>query len=180
MQLQQHPSPRRSRQGYAMLVALLLMALLAVIGSSTLQVAGIDQRIAVQNRKHMMVLNTAAAGVEHGRNELEYNDPPNEGLDSAPDTYADFVTTAEAEADFGGVAYTHNLGVYYVTATYHRCGNPPPGYSTEFGRTSFRSDYWELKSTARMTDTTYTNINETQAQVSSLIRRVERGTCKLR
>ena len=28
-----------------------------------------------------------------------------------------------------------------IKAVYQRCGNPPPGYSTEQGRASFRSDY---------------------------------------
>ena len=77
-------------------------------------------------------------------------------------------------------AYAHNLGVYWVSATYHRCGNPPPGYSTEVGRDGFRSDYWEMKSTARMQDTTFTNLNETQAVTSAMIRKVVQGTCKVR
>lgn len=168
------------RRGYVMIIALILLALIAVIGSSTLQVAGIDQRIAVQNRKHMMVLNTAIAGTEHARYEIQHNDPPDEGIDSGADTYDDFVTTTEAETDFGGVAYTHNLGVYYVTATFHRCGNPPPGYTTEMGRSGFRSDYWEMESTGRMTDTTYSSINETEAVSSSMVRKVMRGRCKVR
>ena len=176
-------SPRSllaDQRGYVMIVALLLMALIAIIGSSTLQVAGIDQRVALQNRKHMMVLNTASAGTDHARDELQNENPPNEGIDTATDTFDDFVSLSEAEADFGGSSYAHNLGVYYVTATYHRCGNPPPGYSTEMGRNAFRSDYWEMESTARMTDTSYTNVNETEAVSSALIRKVMQGRCKIR
>jgi len=164
-----------------MIVALVLMALIAVIGSSTLQVAGIDQRIAVQNRKHMLVVNTAVAGTEHARFELQTENPPDEGFDdTSTDTHDDFVTTAEGDNDFGGTGYAHNLGVYYVTATYHRCGNPPPGYSTEIGRSGFRADYWEMESTARMTDTTFSNVNETQAVSSTLVRKVIQGRCKVR
>ena len=45
-------SPRRSGQrGYIMLVALIVMAILAILGVTTLRVAGIDQRVAIQNRK---------------------------------------------------------------------------------------------------------------------------------
>jgi len=157
------------------------MALLAVIGSSTLQVAGVDQRIALQNRKHMMVVNTSDAGTEHGREALEERDPPNEGLDTSGDTYGDFVTAQDAETDFGGLNYTHNLGVYWVTATFHRSGNPPPGYSTELGQDKFRSDYWELESTARQQTTDYsTNINETRAVTSAMVRKVRFGTWKIR
>ena len=169
-----------NRRGYVMLVALLLMALLAVLGATTLQVAGVDQKIAIQNRKHMMVLNTANAGTEHARKTLQNTNPTSEGVDSGTDTAADFVTAEEAEADFGGLEYTHNLGVYWVTATYQRCGYPPPGYSTEIGRNQFRADYWLMNATARMQDTSYTSINETQANAASLIRKVLRGTCKIR
>jgi hypothetical protein len=179
----------RDRRGYIMLVALLIMAILAVIGSSTLQVAGIDQRIAVQNRKHMMTLNTSHAGTEHARSELMYEDPPHEGIDTGNDTFGDFVNATEAETDFGGVAYgsfgrSHNLGVYWVTATYHRCGNPPPGYSTELGGNKFRSDYWEMASTARMqtsaSSASSAAMNETTASSSMLLRKVKFGTCKIR
>ena len=53
-------NPRSDRRGYAMLLAMLLIAILAVIGATTLSVAGVDQRIALHNRKHMMVLNTSS------------------------------------------------------------------------------------------------------------------------
>lgn len=183
-------APRRSNeQGYILLVALLIMAVLAVLGSSTLQVAGIDHRIAVQNRKHMMTLNTSHAGTEHARASLMFEDPPVEGLDSGPDTYGDFVTATEAETDFGGIAYasngggrsSHNLGVYWVSATFHRCGNPPPGYSTELGQNKFRADYWEMESTARMQSSTSSGaVNETTATTSMMVRKVKFGTCKIR
>lgn len=171
---------RRSRRGYVMLIALLLMALLSVIGATSLSIAGTDQRIAIHNRKHMMVMNTSSAGTEHARYELQSQNPVNEGLDTGPDTYDDWVTAEEAETDFGGLTYTHNLGVYWVTAVYQRCGYPPPGYSTEIGRNQFRADYWMMSSEARMQDATYTNINETQANTASLIRKVLHGTCKIR
>ena len=105
------PMRTGSRGGYIMLVALLLMAILAVIGASTLQVAGIDQRIAHQNRKHVMSVNTSHAGTVHARERLMYNDPPNEGLDTAPDSYGDFVGATTAETSFDGLTYAHNLGV---------------------------------------------------------------------
>ena len=173
--------PRRAdRGGYIMLVAMILLAILAVIGATSLSVAGVDQRIALHNRRHMLVMNTAAAGGQHARWELEHENPADEGLDTAPDTYGYFVSATEAEGDFGGLAYTHNLGVYWVEATYMRCGNPPPGYSTELGSTGFRSDYWQMTSTARMQDTSYTNINETQASTASIYRKVIRGACVVR
>lgn len=178
------PLPRGDRRGYVMLVTLMLMAILAVIGATSLQVAGIDQRIALQNRKHMLTINTAHAGTEHARDRLRFEDPPNEGIDTAADTFGDFVPATAAETSFGGVAYTHNLGVYWVTATYHRCGNPPPGYSTEKGNDKFRADYWEMESTARMADTPSSEAaaatNETLATSSMLVRKVKFGTCKIR
>ncbi|MDG1478420.1 MAG: hypothetical protein P8R54_02470 [Myxococcota bacterium] len=176
-----HQLNRRSdRRGYVMLVAMVLLALLAVLGSSTLTIAGVDQRIALQNRKHMLVLNTSSAGNEHARDELRWTNPLSEGIDSG-DTHDDFVNAAAAEADFGGLTYTHNLGVYWVSATYIRCGNPPPGYSTEVGRAGFRSDYWLMESTARMQDAvTNDNINETQAKTASVLRKVMDGSCRIR
>ena len=169
------------RRGYIMLVALLLMALLSIVGASTLRVAGIDNRIALQNRKHMMVLNTSHAGTEHAREKIQDEDPVDENTDTNPDTFADFVKATEAEAEFEGLAYTHNLGVYWVSAVYHRCGNPPPGYSTELGQNKYHSDYWEMESTARQQEEgTYSNINETLAMTSMMVRHVEFGTCKIR
>ena len=127
---------RRGERGYIMLVALIMMAILTVLGASTLQVAGIDQRIALQNRKHMLTVNTAHAGTEHARDEMRWTEPVDEGIDTSPDTHGDYVGATDAETSFGGVAYTHNLGVYWVTATYHRCGNPPPATRRSWGRTS--------------------------------------------
>lgn len=171
---------RSDRHGYAMLLAMLLIAVMTVIGATTLSVAGVDQRIALHNRKHMMVLNTSAAGTEHARYELEHENPPNEGLNPDEDTWPDFVPATEAETNFEGLDYAHNLGVYWVQATYQRCGNPPPGYSTELGRTGFRSDYWQMTSQARMQDTSYANINETSSTVVMLLRKVIHGSCKVR
>ena len=62
----------QDRRGYAMLLAMLLIAILAVIGATTLSIAGVDQRIALHNRKHMMVMNTGDAGTEHARYQLEH------------------------------------------------------------------------------------------------------------
>lgn len=166
------------RQGYVMLVALILLAILSVIGATSLSVSGVDQRIALHNRKHMMVLNTADAGVNHARNTLGYENPPDEWYDSGDTGY--FVTVVDAETSFEGISYTHNLGVYRVAAIYERCAQPPPGYSTEIGNQQFRSDYWRMESTARMQDASYDNINETTATVVSTLRKVVRGTCKVR
>jgi len=163
-----------------MLLAILLIAIISVIGTSTLSIAGVDQRIALHNRKHMMVMNTSDAGTEHARFQLEHENPPTEGLDPDADTWPDFVQATDAEEKYEGLEYAHNLGVYWVQATCQRCGNPPPGYSTEIGNTKFRSDYWEMKSQARMQDTSYANINETSSTTALLLRKVVKGTCKVR
>ena len=70
--------------------------------------------------------------------------------------------------------------MYQVDATYHRCGNPPPGYSTEQGRNGFRSDYWEMESVATLTSAAYVNENASLATTSAMIRMVMRGGCKVR
>ena len=127
---------RGDRGGYVMLVALILMAVIAVVGATSLSVAGVDQRIAIHNRKHMMVMNTASAGNDHARWQLQHEPPANEGLDTGPDTFGPYVKATEAEASFGGLSYAHNLGVYWVEASYLRCGNPPPGTPPSWARTS--------------------------------------------
>jgi hypothetical protein len=177
------PFFRSPRQGYVMIVALILMALLAVLGTSTLNIAGVDYQIAARNRQHMLVLNTANAGNVHARNLLQTEKPENEGFTSSglEDTaVGDYIEQSDGETEYEGLAYAHNLGVYSVDAIYHRCGNPPPGYSTEQGSTGFRSDYWEMESTGKMTNTGYTNLNATEAITSSMIRIVVRGACKVR
>lgn len=170
------------RRGYVMLVVLVLLALIGVIGATSLSIAGVDQRIANHNRKHMVVFNTSAAGTEHARNELETKNPLSEGLDTGIDSADDFVTAVAADTKFGGSTFNQNLGVYWVQATYERCSNPPPGYSTEVGKNGFRSDYWSMESTAKMVTDPYTMtaVNETEAVTIATIRKVVFGNCKVR
>ena len=52
---------RSSERGYVLMVALILLAIISVIGSTTLNLAGVDRRIAIHNRLHMVVINTAQA-----------------------------------------------------------------------------------------------------------------------
>jgi hypothetical protein len=170
-----------------MLVAMVLLALLAVMGTSTMNIAGIDQRIAYRNRQHAVVVHTSHAGTEQARDLMRDKVlPSSEGFNQygIEDT-AMYITKAVAETDFGGLSYhtasgVHNMGVYSVDAVYLRCGNPPPGYSTEQGRNGFRSDYWEMESIATMTDSSYTNTNASKATISTMIRMVMRGGCKVR
>lgn len=168
---------RRNQRGYVLLVALILMAILTVIGATSLSVAGVDQRIASHNRKHMMIVNSADAGTVHARYVLGLSDPESEWSDTG-DTTGAWIDLADGEALFGGIAYTHNLGVYRVEAIYERCSSPPPGYSTEEGSQKFRSDYWRMESTATMRDASLQNVNETTATVVSTVRKVARGSCK--
>ena len=179
---------RSHRRGYIMLVAMVLLALLAVMGTSTMNIAGIDQRIAYRNRQHGVVVHTSHAGTEHARDLMrEKVLPASEGFNQYgfEDT-AVFISKATGETDFGGLAYktasgVHNLGVYIVDAVYLRCGNPPPGYSTEQGRNGFRSDYWEIESTATMVDSSVTvSSNASKATINTMIRMVMRGGCKVR
>lgn len=162
-----------------MLVALVLIAILTIIGATSLSVAGVDQRVATHNRRHMMVLNTADAGTEHARYQLQTENPANEGWDTA-DTGNKFVATAEAETFFEGITFPMNQGVYEVDAVYQKCSNPPPGYSTELGRQGYRSDFWDMRSHATFQDSTYTQTNPTQAVVVATLRKVVRGSCKIR
>lgn len=162
-----------------MLVALVLIAILTIIGATSLTVAGVDQRVATHNRRHMMVLNTADAGTEHARFLLQSENPLNEGWDTA-DTGSFFVPKTEAEAQFEGLSFPMNQGVYQVDAVYQKCSNPPPGYSTELGRGGYRSDFWDMRSHATFEDATFEQVNPTQAVVVSTYRKVMRGSCKIR
>lgn len=162
-----------------MLVALVLVALLTIIGATSLSVAGVDQRVATHNRRHMMVLNTADAGTDHARHILQTENPLNEGWDTA-DTGTFFVPKTEADAQFGGIAFPMSQGVYQVDAVYQKCANPPPGYSTELGRGGFRSDFWDMRSRATFEDGSFQQVNPTSAVVVSTLRKVMRGTCKIR
>jgi Tfp pilus assembly protein PilX len=174
---------REKKSGYVMMLALVLMAVLSVIGATTLSLAGVDNRIAVYNRLHMVVMNAAHAGTEHARNMLENENPTNENLDSAGDTWAEFVQATEAEASFEGISFAssaQNLGVYWVEAVYQKCSQPPPGYSTELGNQGFRSDFWNMESTARLQDSSYANVNEAQGRAVATLRKIVWGACKIR
>jgi hypothetical protein len=195
--LQRHRTYRRFRsvrRGYVMLVALILMAILSVIGATSLSVAGVDQRIAYHNRKHTIMVNTAIAGTDHGRNRLEFTNPNGENLDSAAasdtsttagaDSTAYLVTRDLAETTFEGITFSadnsQNLGVYWVEAIFIKCGVPPPGYSTEEGSRTFRSDYWNLSSTSAMLKSDWSSQNRSEGRAVSSVRKVTQGSCKIR
>lgn len=185
------PAPLfRGQQGYAMLVALVLIAVLTVIGATSLSVAGVDQRIALTNQRHMVVMNAADAGTAHARYQLEHEQPADEGWDTA-DTGGFFVPSStgsgdDAEAMFVGTEFVMNQGTYRVDAVFSKCSGPPPGYSTEQGRQSFRSDYWDMKSEgwfrppSSSADYGQKAANPIQATVVSTIRKVVQGPCKIR
>jgi hypothetical protein len=162
-----------------MLVALVLIALLTIIGATSLSVAGVDQRVATHNRRHMMALNAADAGTQHARWVLQNENPADEGWDTA-DTGGLFVPETEGDSMFGGIEFPMNQGVYKVDAVYQKCGNPPPGYSTEAGRTGFRADYWDMVSSAKFADATMAELNPTRAEVITTLRKVMNGVCKIR
>lgn len=170
---------RGTREGYAMLIALILLAVIAIIGATSLSVAGVDERVATHNRRHLIMVNTADAGTEHARYELMSTDPPNEGWDTA-DTGSSFVTNVDGETTFAGITFPMSQGVYEVDAVYQKCANPPPGYSTEAGRTAFRSDFWDMQSRSSYVDTTYAETNPTKATVIATLRKVVHGSCKIR
>lgn len=174
---------RESREGYAMLVALVLLAVLTIIGATSLSVAGVDQRIAIHNQRHMIVVNTANAGTEHARWQLEHEAPEDEGWDTG-DTGDHFVGVQGsdgAETMFEGSDFPMNQGVYKVDATYHKCGSPPEGYSAEIGSSSFRSDFWELRSSAMfIDDATGEQVNPIEATVVATVRKVAQGACEIR
>jgi len=166
------------RRGYAMLVALVLIALITIIGATSLSVAGVDQRVATHNLRHMMVMNAADAGTEHARFSLQSDNPVNEGWDTASST--PFVDKPGADTMFEGISFPMTQGVYEVDAIYQKCSNPPPGYSTELGRQAYRSDFWDMHSSAVFDDPTYTEMNPTRAEVVATLRKVVHGPCKIR
>jgi hypothetical protein len=181
---------RRSQQGYAMLIALVLIAVLTIIGATTLSVAGVDQRISMHNQRHMIIVNAADAGTQHARYQLEHQLPEDEGwLDSA-DTGGYFITPDAAgdggEAMFAGTEFPMNQGVYRVEAIFVKCSGPPAGYSTEAGRQTYRSDYWEMRSKgwfrpkSDADDYGENQTNPMEATVSATIRKVVQGPCKIR
>ena len=170
-----------AQRGYVMLVALLVMGMIGIIGATTLSVAGIDQRIAHHNQKYMMLINTSHAGTDHGRMELMENEPEGENWDTM-DT-GNFVTKDEADDEFEGTSFDQNMGVYWVDAVFEKCGNPPPGYSTEAGNAGFRSDYWEMWASAQQMEddgTMENNKNETITTSVATERKIMSGECKFR
>jgi len=172
-------SARADRGGYAMLIALILLAVIAIVGATSLSVAGTDVRVATHNRRHMMVVNAADAGTAHARWELQAENPANEGWDTA-DTGNWFVDMPEGDVAYQGIDFPMNQGMYRVKAVYQKCSNPPPGYSTEQGNTSFHSDYWDMQSDAWFGDETYAAMNATEASVVAQLRKVNQGDCKIR
>ena len=62
---------KRRRRGYIMAVTMVMVVILSIAGTTTLNLSGVDQRIAIRNRQHMLVFNTSDAGTNHARNKLK-------------------------------------------------------------------------------------------------------------
>lgn len=167
---------RRNERGYAMLVALILIAIITIIGATSLSIAGVDQRVANYTRRHAAITDAADAGGEHARMQLMFEVPANEGWDTAEQV---FVEEADAQSWFEGDVVSMPLGNYEVAASFAKCGQPPPGYSTEEGQASFRADYWEMDSHSwfESMDSSGAQSNPSEARVATMVRKVMRGTC---
>ena len=93
---------RRSRRGYIMAITMVMVVILSIAGTTTLNLSGVDQRIASRNRQHMLVFNTSDAGTNHARNKLKNTQPTSEGFSAngAEDTSTTFVTKAAGETSY--------------------------------------------------------------------------------
>lgn len=171
---------RRTRRGYAMLVALILIAIITIIGATSLSIAGVDQRVANYTRRHSAITTAADAGGEHARYQLMYSLPENEGWDTGAPLV--FVEETESEDWFEGENTALPLGTYDVTASFAKCGSPPKGYSTEEGNQGFRSDYWEMEAHSwfESASSADAQVNPSEARVATMLRKVMRGSCKVR
>lgn len=169
---------RVDRRGYAMLVALILIAIITIIGGTSLSIAGVDQRVANYTRRHAAVVNAADAGGEHARMQLMYSLPEDEGWDTAQV----FVDEVDGQAYFEGDVTAMPLGNYEVTATFAKCGLPPKGYSTEEGNHGWRSDYWEMETHSwfETVSSGGAQSNPSEARVATMLRKVMQGSCKIR
>lgn len=171
---------RLDRRGYAMLVALILIAIITIIGGTSLSIAGVDQRVANYTRRHAAVVNAADAGGEHARMQLMFSLPEDEGWDTgAPQI---FVDETDGQSYFEGDVTAMPLGNYDVTATFAKCGLPPKGYSTEEGNKGWRSDYWAMETHSWFESTTSggDQSNPSEARVTTMLRKVMQGSCKIR
>jgi len=173
---------RRARRGYAMLVALILIAIITIIGATSLSIAGVDQRVAAYTRRHVAVADAADAGTQHARYDLMFETPSDEGWDVADTGAVPWVEELESESVFEGETLDLPLGTYTVDATFAKCAAPPPGYSTEEGNDSFRSDYWNMSSHAWFEDNSGSDsqLNASEARATAVVRKVMRGSCQER
>jgi hypothetical protein len=162
-----------------MLAALMLIAVISIIGATSLDIAGVDQRVAAFSRRHVAAVNAADAGAWHARYQLMHEVPADEGWDTGSGAEA-FVTEADAETWYAGTDFPGNLGTYEVRAAYLRCAPPPAGYSTEAG-SGWRSDYWEMTSRGRFVDAgSGEQTSPVESTVLMTVRKVMRGPCKVR
>lgn len=164
-----------------MLVALVLLAVLSIIGATSLSVAGVDARVAIHNQRHAIVTGAAEAGTNHARSRIENEVPASEGWDTGAPPFIETDGADGSEGMFIGSTFPLNQGTYQVDAVYLKCGPPPPGYSVELGNQSFRSDYWNMYSRAIFRDSSSLGqLNPIESTVVATLRRVTRGPCKIR
>ncbi len=152
-----------------MLAALVIVLIICIVGAISLDLAGRDQGLATNHLQRTALFATADAGVQHARATLMHEAP-----DPLPDEGELFIDGTTAAAWYEGHALPMPLGSYEVAATYAKCGAPPPGYSTEAGNRSFRSDYWIMESRATMAEATS---SVAEARVTHVLSKVVSQSC---
>jgi type II secretory pathway pseudopilin PulG len=178
-----HHRRRQSRSGYVMLIALVLFGVLTTVGAMTLSMSSADQRVAYHQERYVAARYAAMAAVQHGRFQLLFNTPTEDGWTNPSTGFAPSGALVTIAADYRGATdwspsfgpLVPNYDAYY---RFERCGGAPAGYSAEMGPNSFRTDYWRV-----LGDASYNTAiadNSSTARSRAIVSKVTKGACQVR
>ena len=170
---------RPGEEGYALVLALVVMTALTILGVSAVTQSNVDLKIS-RNLRHLEQARYASmAGNEHGRRMFVRGEVPAIsdvyyfGQPEPVPTPPPYIPEASANTLMVGEG---RKGVYKVDVIWVTCGGPPAGYSLD----KFHSSFFDLQSRGTLEDLAGNSLSPAEVTTLSTLRRVMNGPCYMR
>ena len=169
----------RGEEGYALVLALVVMTALTILGVSAVTSSNVDLKITRNMRNLSQARYASMAGNEHGRQMFITGDVPATdevsyfGVDDVENPSSYYIPQASANDLMVGPS---RKGAYQVNVVWVTCGGPPAGFSLD----KFHSSLFDLRSEGFLTDMSGSSISPAEVVTMSTLRRVMNGPCYMR
>lgn len=170
---------REGEEGYALVLALVVMTALTVLGVSAVASSNVDLKISRNMRQLEQARYASMAGNEHGRQLFISGDVPALtdvsyfGTDDIENPSTWYIPQTDAN-DL--MLSTVQKGTYQVNVIWVTCGGPPAGFSLD----KFHSSFFDLRSEGYLADMSGVRASPANVTTMSTLRRVMNGPCYMR